>query len=286
MVLSGPDAQRMSQPPALERLLGRDGAITLAGVLLLCALAWGYLVTGAGMGMGARQMTTLALFPHRAGAAMAGMAMAPPDWTPTTWVLVVGMWWAMMLAMMAPSAAPAILLHARVHRHALAQGRLPGRLAGSGLFVAGYLLTWLAFSVAAAALQFVLERAGIVQAMAMGARVAWLSATVLIVAGLYQFSPLKRACLSHCRAPAPFLSHHWRSDRWNPLHLGLRHGAYCVGCYWVLMALLFVGGVMNLVWIAALSLLVLAEKVLPIGRGVGIATGVVLLAWGIATLFV
>jgi predicted metal-binding membrane protein len=135
-------------------------------------------------------------------------------------------------------------------------------------------------------LQLELERTGIVSAMAMGARTRWLSATVLILAGAYQLSPLKRACLSHCRAPAAFLSHHWRPDPWNALRLGLRHGAYCVGCCWLLMAMLFVGGVMNLAWIAALSLLVLAEKVLPMGRWVGTIAGVMLVAWGMATLIV
>jgi len=109
---------------------------------------------------------------------------------------------------------------------------------------------------------------------------------VLIVAGVYQFSPLKDACLSHCRAPAAFLSRHWRPQPWNPLHLGLRHGAWCVGCCWLLMALLFVGGVMNLVWIAALSTLVLVEKRIARGRWVGRVVGMLLVAWGIATLFV
>jgi predicted metal-binding membrane protein len=146
MVSSAPDAQRMAQPPALERLLRRDGAITLAGVLVLCALAWLYLLAGAGLGIGAWEATTLALFPHQhAPASMPGMDMpamdmSAPTWTAATWLLVVGMWWAMMIAMMTPSAAPTILLHARVHRHALAQGQLRGALAPSGRFVAGYLI--------------------------------------------------------------------------------------------------------------------------------------------------
>ena len=286
MASSAPDARDVTQAPALERLLRRDGAITLAAVLVLCVLAWGYLLAGAGLGMSAWDATTFVLFPHQhAIDAMPGMAI---ETTATTapYALVAGMWWAMMIAMMAPGAAPTILLHARVHRHAQSQGHAVGAFAPSGRFVAGYLLAWLAFSIAAAALQLALERAGLVSTMATGARVRWLSAAVLIFAGAYQLSPLKQACLSHCRAPASFLSRHWRPDRWNALRLGLRHGAYCVGCCWVLMALLFVGGVMNLAWIAALSLLVLAEKLLPMGRRVGIAAGVAMVAWGVATLVV
>ena len=263
-----------------ERLLKRDRAITLAGLALLCALAWLYLVQGAGMGMTAREMTTLSLFPHRSGAA----PMAPPPWSPGVWVLVAGMWWAMMVAMMAPSAAPAILLYARVHRTALDEGQANARLAPTGAFAAGYLLVWLGFSILAAALQWRLEGAGLLSAMAMGSQSRWLSAGVLIAVGLYQFSPVKQACLAHCRAPGAFLAHHWRPGLPGALRLGGLHGVYCLGCCWMLMALLFVGGVMNLVWIAALSLLVLAEKAFPRGPLVGHLSGVVLVAWGLATL--
>jgi predicted metal-binding membrane protein len=144
------------------------------------------------------------------------------------------------------------------------------------------LLVWLGFSVAA--LRWALERAGLVSPMLMGSQSRWLSSAVLIATGLYQLSPLKRACLSHCRAPASFLARHWRPHVCGALRLGALHGGFCVGCCWMLMALLFVGGVMNLVWIAALSVLVLVEKVLPAGRWVGRAAGAALTAWGIATL--
>lgn len=292
----------MPEASALERLLRRDRSITLAGLVALSALAWLYILTGAGLGMNAWEMTTFALFPHQQAADMmpdmSGMAMGGPDtaamapapgwtaWGPATWALMIAMWWIMMIAMMSPSAAPTILLYAHVHRHASARGRLQDKLAPTGAFATGYVLVWLIFSIAAAALHWMLERDGIVSAMRMGSQSPWLSGGVLIAAGLYQLSPLKNVCLSHCRAPASFLSRYWRPGALGALRLGAMHGAYCVGCCWMLMALLFVGGVMNLAWIAALALMVLIEKLLPPGRWVGRGAGVALIAWGVATFLV
>ena len=151
---------------------------------------------------------------------------------------------------------------------------------------AGYLLVWLGFAAAAATLHWALERAGLVSAMMMGSQSRLLSGAVLITAGLYQLSPLKNICLAHCRTPTSFLSRHWRPRALGALRLGAMHGAYCVGCCWLLMALLFVGGVMNLTWIAALAILVLIEKVLPPGQWVGRGVGIALIVWGVATLVV
>ena len=237
----------MDNASPLERLLKRDRFVTIAGLLALCVLAWLYIVAGAGLGMNAWEMTRLALFPHLQSAGMTaempgmdmsgmdmnmpgmdmpGMDMAtePRTWGPAIWALMIAMWWIMMIAMMSPSAAPTVLLYARVHRHALAQGQVQDRLAPSGVFVAGYLLVWLGFSVAAAALYWLLERTAIVSATTMGSQSRWLSGIVLIAAGLYQLSPLKNACLSHCRAPAAFLSRHWR-----PTHSGRCVWARCTG---------------------------------------------------------
>jgi predicted metal-binding membrane protein len=296
----------MYSASALERLLRRDRVITIAGLVTLCVLAWLYIVAGAGLGMNAWEMTRLALFPHQqaadmtpnmsgmdmttdmSGMDMGAMAMATESrtWGPAVWALMIAMWWIMMVAMMSPSAAPTVLLYARVHRHALAQGQIQDKLAPTGVFVAGYLLVWLGFAVAAAALHWLLEREAIVSATMMSSQSRWLSATVLIAAGLYQLSPLKNACLSHCRAPAAFLSRHWRPHALGALRVGALHGAICIGCCWILMALLFVGGVMNLAWIAVLAILVLIEKVFPAGQWVGRAAGVTLIAWGSATLLV
>lgn len=291
----------------LERLLRRDRVITIAGVVALCLLAWLYIVAGAGLGMNAWEMTRLALFPHQQtadmtsdmsgmdmsgmdmpGMDMSAMAMAaePRAWGAAIWALMIAMWWVMMIAMMAPSAAPTVLLYARVHRHALAQGQLQDKLAPTGVFMAGHLLVWLGFAVAATALHWLLEREAFVSATMMSSQSRWLSGIVLIAAGLYQLSPLKNACLSHCRAPTAFLARHWRPHAVGALRLGALHGAFCVGCCWMLMALLFVGGIMNLVWVAGLAILVLAEKLFPAGQWVGRAAGIALIAWGSATLLV
>jgi predicted metal-binding membrane protein len=280
----------MSEASALENLLRRDRAIAIAGLLTLCLFAWLYVIEGAGLGMSAWQMTTLVFFPHQAQDLIQGMSGDTSSvWTPwglATWTLMTAMWWVMMIAMMTPSAAPAILLYARVNQNALTEGRSSGALAPTGAFAAGYLLVWFGFSAVTASLHWALERSGLVSTMMMGSRSRVLSGSVLIAVGLYQLSPLKSGCLAHCRAPASFLSRHWRPHARGALQLGIRHGAYCVGCCWLLMALLFVGGVMNLIWIAALTIIVLVEKVLRGGQWVGRGVGIVLAGWGAITLMI
>jgi predicted metal-binding membrane protein len=215
--------------------------------------------------------------------AAAGVGAPPAAWSAGFWALGVAMWWTMMVAMMVPSAAPTILLFGQVRRRALAQGQSAG-LAPVGIFAAGYLLVWFGFSLLALVAQWALQRNGLISPAGMASQSRWLSAGVLIGAGLYQLSPFQNVCLNHCRSPAAFLSRHWQAGTWGALRLGVLHGAYCVGCCWMLMALLFVGGVMNLAWIAGLTLLILAEKLLPGGRWIGRACGAALLAWGVATV--
>lgn len=215
-----------------EAILRRQRGVTIAGLSVVAALAWAWIASGAGMGM--------------------GMAMA---WTNERLFLTLAMWWVMMIAMMVPAAAPVVLLYGRA-----------APTPRSGAFLAGYLLCWLAFSVAAIALQIALEQAGRLTHMDMALSSRWLAAAFFIATGLYQFTPLKGACLAHCRNPAHWLSRHFRPGTVGAMRMGLSHGAYCVGCCWMLMALLFVGGVMNLLWIAGLTLLVAAEKLLPRGE--------------------
>ena len=278
----------MLETSQFERLLRRDRAVTLVGLLVLCALAWLYIASGAGLGAGATQMSAHAS--HSAAmqgttvAAMAGAAPLATQWAPTKWALVIAMWWVMMVAMMTPSAAPAILLYGRTYRYAISLGRVQDKLAPTGAFAAGYLFAWLAFSVLATALQWLLERVGLSSAMMMGSLSRWLSATILIAAGAYQLSVFKRVCLAHCRTPASFLSRCWRPHASGALRLGAIHGVYCVGCCWLLMALLIVVGAMNLAWIAALAGLVLIEKVAPRGEWIARGVGVGLIGWGAATL--
>jgi predicted metal-binding membrane protein len=282
----------VGQAPFVERLLRRERAVTAAALGVLCALAWFYLLNGAGFGAAGWGMTGLSPPARPDTGAMAGMDMAgmdmgggvemhPQAWSVGVWALAVAMWWTMMVAMMVPSAAPTILLYGQVQRRAWAQGQAAG-LAPIGVFAAAYLLVWLGFSLLAVLAQWVLQRNGLISPAAMASQSRWLSAGVLIGAGLYQLSPFQNLCLSHCRSPAGFLSRHWRAGAWGALRLGVLHGAYCVGCCWMLMALLFVGGVMNLAWVAALTLLVMAQKLLPGGRWIGRASGAALLVWGVA----
>ena len=269
---------------ALEEFLRRDRWLLLLCLLALCALAWAYVVSGARMGASAWEMTSFALFPHAHSAGLEA-SMAGMDMRPTldlgSWALLAGMWVAMMVAMMAPAATPAILLYGRVHRHSLPLARAP-----VASFALGYLAMWSAVSLLLAALQLWLERLGTVSTMSMGLHNRWAAGSLLVLAGLYQFTPLKHACLAHCRSPVSFLTTHFRAGAGGAFVLGLRHGAYCVGCCWLLMALLFVGGVMNLAWIGAIGALVLLEKLAAPGRAIGIGVGLLLIAWGIATFFV
>ena len=213
---------------------------------MLAGLSWLFVLRGAGM----PDMNVPAMRPPFAALAL--------------------MWWVMMAAMMLPSAAPAVLLYARVRE----MRSRDADIAQSWVFLTGYLAVWLLFSLAAAALQQ--QVAG--PAMAVQSRV--LQAIVLIAAGLYQLSPLKAACLGECRAPAQFISRHWRAGSAGAVRLGVMHGAYCVGCCWLLMAMLFVGGVMNFAWIVALTLIVAAEKLLPGGPWIARVAGVALIAGG------
>jgi predicted metal-binding membrane protein len=260
----------------IEAVLRRERAVIAAGLGAVVALAWFYLWQGAGMGMSAIDMTTLSLFPH----------LQPDDMgeMDSTWPVVVSMWWVMMIAMMTPSAAPLVLLYGFVLRRHAAAGQnayLP-----SLLLLAGYLVVWLAFAVVAATLQKLLQPAGLLSEMMLWSKSAALSAAVLAAAGLYQLSDFKHICLTQCRSPVRFLTEHWRPGRFGSFVLGARHGAYCVGCCWMLMALLFVGGVMNLIWIAVLTLLVLVEKLTPAGEIIGKVSGGLLIVWAAATLLV
>lgn len=233
---------------AAEAVLRRHRGVTIAALVAIAALAWAWIASGAGMGM-------------------------TMGWDATRTLLTLAMWWVMMVAMMVPAAAPTVLLYAK-----------SAQPPHSAAFLTGYLLCWLGFSVAAVALQFALEEAGRLTHMDMALSSRWLAGGLLVAAGLYQFTPLKGACLNHCRSPAHWLSRNYRPDRAGALQMGLSHGAYCVGCCWMLMLLLFVLGVMNLAWIAALALLVAAEKLFPRGQWIARIGGALFILWGAAIL--
>jgi predicted metal-binding membrane protein len=242
---------------ALETLFRRDGVVVIGALGALILLCWIALLAGAGTGMDPAAMSGW-LLPFSLPAAFSS------PWTPFYWLIAFFMWVVMMVAMMLPSASPMVLLYGRVVRHAENRGKAKHASASVAAFASGYLTLWILFSALAVALQYALEQAGALSAM-MSSRSVLLSALLLIAAGLYQLTPLKTACLTHCRAPAAFIAAHWRPGAVGAWRMGLSHGVYCVGCCAALMLLLFVGGIMNLVWIVALSLIVAVEKFAPFG---------------------
>jgi predicted metal-binding membrane protein len=261
---------------AIEAVLRRDRAIVIAALAMLTALAWAYLWWLADdMEMGGMDMSGFRMIP----AGMGLMAPAAAPWKAIEFAFVFAMWAVMMIGMMTPSAAPMIMIYARVGRQAAQQGK---PLAASAYFAGGYLIAWIGFAVLATWAQWALDRSGLLTPTMAGANDVF-GGAVLIAAGLYQWMPHKDACLRHCQAPLWFIQRYggFRADARGALALGLRHGGYCIGCCWALMALLFVGGVMNVVWIAALAILVLAEKVVPAGRAVSRVAGLGLVAAGI-----
>ena len=252
----------------LEGALRRDRLLVVFSLAAAVVSSWAYLLAGAGMGL------------HEMNGMLMPMRSAP--WTIGYAALVLGMWAAMMAAMMLPSAAPMILTYGTIARARRARGDLA---VASGVFVAGYVLVWAAFSLTAVGLQFGAEQAALLSPM-MEMTSTTLAGALLIAAGLYQWSPLKQVCLRRCRSPLEFVITQWREGTSGALVMGLRHGAYCLGCCWLLMLLLFVGGVMNLSWIAGLALFVLIEKTAPAGHWIGRAAGAGLIVWGGITLVV
>jgi predicted metal-binding membrane protein len=258
----------MERTVTLESVLRRDRFLVVAGLVGISLLAWGYMVFEA------RAMY------HTGVCCCAGMKMSGPDtntWSAATLVPLFLMWTEMMVAMMIPSAAPMILTFAMVERK---RRELERPYVPTGLFLLGYLAVWTVFSALAAIAQWILHAKALMSPM-MVSTSPILGGALLIVAGIFQWTPLKNACLTHCRSPLGFLMTDWREGKSGALVMGLKHGAYCTGCCWFLMALLFVAGVMNVWWIAIIAVFVLLEKVAPRGLFVGKVLGIFLAAWGI-----
>jgi len=256
----------------LERILKRDRLVVSGALVLVAGGAWVWLLAGAGMDMNAFEMTRHSM--------MDMPAPATATWNLSYAVLMFFMWWIMMVAMMLPSATPVVLLAALVNRRTKVESPPYGSTIS---FVSGYLLTWAAFSMLAVAAQWLLERSGLLNAMLVSTN-KLMAGLLLLLAGVWQLSPWKHACLRQCRNPIEFLSTQRRSGNSGALIMGLYHGSYCVGCCWFLMALLFAGGVMNLYWIIGLTLYVWIEKVAPAGLMVSRLIGVLLIAWGMIVL--
>lgn len=271
----------MSIATITESVLRRNRAVVLLGLAMIVLLSSVYTIylarnmtammdTGAGM---------MAMGSGHAGMEMA-MEMSMPvvqPWGAMDYWLMFVMWSVMMIAMMTPSAAPMILTYTRISQQ---QQTEPQPVWGTTLFYLGYLIVWTVFSAVATWLQGVLHMASLLSPM-MEITSPVLGSIILIATGIFQFTPFKQACLTHCRTPLGYFLTEWRDGQLGALVMGIRHGAYCVGCCWLMMALLFVSGVMNLFWMGVITAYVLAEKVLPGGRKVSYAIGVLMIGWGI-----
>ena len=254
----------------LEAILRRDRAVVVVTLVAVITIAWIWILLGAGTGMSTWDMAL--------GWGAPGMAnvMVPAVWTLGYAGLMFVMWWAMMAAMMLPSAAPILLLFARINRNQKAGGRpfIP-----AGIFAAGYLVAWGGFSALATGLQWQLEQLGLLSPM-MATTSYWLGSAILLAAGVWQLTPIKTICLRHCRSPMGFLVQSWHPGRPGAFRMGLEHGTYCLGCCWFLMGLLFFGGIMNLFWIIGLAGFVLLEKTTPMGSWIGRIVGIGVAVWG------
>src|ERR1700694_2348098 len=242
---------------ACGSLVRRDRKLFMAALCAVTAIAWIDLAYMA-RGMGVESM--------------------PIHWSAGYFAAMFAMWVVMMVGMMIPSAAPAILLFSALRGHSRTNG-----LGATTLFAMGYLIAWTAFSLAATAAQWALSEASLLSPL-MASERSELGAFLFIAAGLYQLSPLKHACLSKCRSPAQFLVEHWRDGSLGPLVVGIDRGIYCVGCCWAVVALLFVFGVMNLLWLAVLAAFVLLEKLLPSGSRIAVWSGIAMLGMGLLLL--
>jgi predicted metal-binding membrane protein len=241
----------------IESLLRQDRAIVAGSLVFVSALSWGYLFMGAGMDM-----------------------MVSPEWDAGYIIVMFLMWWVMMIAMMLPSATPVILLSTALNRRS--QSTKPP-FGNTIAFTAGYLTVWGLFSMLAVLLQWLLQSTGLISNM-LESNSILLTTSLLVAAGAWQFVPLKNACLEHCRNPIEYLTAQKRRGTSGALLTGFKHGTYCLGCCWFLMALLFVGGAMNLIWIAGLAIYVWIEKFLPASKVTSKVTGGLLIVWGIGIL--
>ena len=246
----------------LESVLKRDRVVVATGTFAVVALAWAYLIY---LAVGVGEM----------GPGMAMAQMRP--WTVTDFGLMFLMWAVMMVGMMVPTAFPMILMFATINR---SRREADAPYVSTGLFLSSYLLVWTLFAAAATLANWALHANELLTTMMGRSASNYLGAGLLIAAGLFQWSPLKTVCLSHCRSPMSFLMGDWRDGSWGAFSMGFRHGSYCLGCCWVLMGLLFVLGIMNLLWIAFLAGFVLLEKAAPGGRIISGVSGLRLIVWG------
>ncbi|MAG97088.1 MAG: DUF2182 domain-containing protein [Alphaproteobacteria bacterium] len=254
----------------MQRILKRDRILVATSLAVLGILPWIYLAVLA-MDMAKGDMSLMGQ--NMAAGSMEAMTATMNAWSVSTFILMFVMWWVMMVGMMVPSAAPMILLFAQLTRKQTETENPGPQIA---LFTGTYLVVWAGFSLLATLAQWALTEAALLSPMMVSSS-QWLTIGLLTACGLYQFTPLKHACLGKCRSPLGFLMTKWQPGNLGVIRLGFSHGTFCLGCCWLLMALLFVGGVMNLIWVALIAILVLVEKILPRGDFLGKLGGAAML---------
>ena len=261
-----PGATRSSTSDAVPAILGRDRIVISICLAVILALAWAYLFYLD------RQMSSS--MAYDAQMAAMGMTMDRP-WSAADGFFTCAMWTVMMVGMMTGTAAPVLFLFAGARR-----GRADGDVWWPvSLFGFGYLLVWIGFSAAATLVQWALHQAAMLSPN-MSALSPRVGGGILLAAGVYQLTPFKGACLAQCRSPLGFLMTHWRDGNGGALRMGVAHGWYCLGCCWAVMCVLFVVGVMNLIWVAVLSVFVLVEKIGPAGVAVARVAGAIMIVIG------
>jgi len=246
----------------IEAVLKKDRTILIISITVIIALSWGYMFYLAGS-MSSPEMVMV--------------NPAPRIWNSTDLIFIFVMWAVMMIAMMLPSATPMLLMFSKVNRKDK-QLRQPIFL--TAIFLLGYLTVWTGFSLLATLFQWYLHNVSLLSSMMVSNNPVF-GGVLLVSTGIFQFTSLKKACLNHCRSPLGFLLNEWKDGKSGAFYMGFKHGIFCVGCCWLLMSLLFVTGVMNLLWVAIIAVYVLIEKIIPSGRFVSRATGLIIILYGI-----
>jgi predicted metal-binding membrane protein len=248
--------------------LKQDRFIVVSGLVVICILSWLYIIYLY------RQMEVMNM-----DALFFAMPMSP-SWTAVDFILLFLMWFVMMIAMMTPSVAPLILIFTTVNRQRREKDQ---PFVKTAYLFAGYFLVWAAFSLAATSLQWLLQQITLLNPE-MKTTNKILGSVILIATGMFQFTPLKQTCLRYCRSPLEFVHRNWKEGKRGALRMGVENGFYCVGCCWMLMVLLFVAGIMNLLWVAIITLFVLIEKIIPQRKWIPYLAGFMLIGYGVFLL--
>ena len=257
----------MSYETSIERIIKRDRTIIIFGLIGIVVLAWMYmlyLVLNMGNNLG-----SLISMPQTTA------------WNSADFVFVFIMWAVMMVAMMIPSAGPMIIIFSTLSRKRREQ-HTP--YVSTGVFLFGYLSVWTFYSTLATLGQWVLHTASLLSPMMMIISNPILTSVLLLIIGVFQFTPTKYVCLTHCQTPLDFILNKWQDGRRGAFNMGISNGNYCLGCCWALMSLLFVVGVMNILWIAIIAAFILVEKLVIANYQISRLSGTVIIIWGIVIL--